>query len=129
MPEHVIDLTIDAFAEAKKPIKNSTILILGISYKPNVKDIQLSPAEKIIKKLQDLGVIVKIYDPYFKSTNVFGIETAHELSSVVTNVDGVILVTAHNEFHDLEPVFLASKMKTRTLRSRMRAPPSNFTKS
>jgi len=112
MPEHVIDLTIDAFNEAKKPIKNSTILILGISYKPNVKDIQLSPAETIIKKLQDLGVIVKIYDPYFKSTSVFGIETAHELLSAITNVDGVILVTAHNEFHDLEPVFLASKMKT-----------------
>lgn len=112
MPEHVIDLTIDAFNEAKKPIKNSTILILGISYKPNVKDIQLSPAEQIIKKLQDLGVVVKIYDPYFKSTSIFGIETAHELLSAVTGVDGVILVTAHNEFHDLEPVFLASKMKT-----------------
>ena len=112
MPEHVIDLTIDAFNEANKSIKNSTILILGISYKPNVKDIQLSPAETIIKKLQELGVIMKIYDPYFKSTSVFGIETEHELISAITNVDGIILVTAHNEFCDLEPIFLVSKMKT-----------------
>lgn len=112
MPKHVIDLTVDAFNEANKPIKNSVILILGISYKPNVKDIQLSPAEIIIKKLQELGAIVKIYDPYFKSTNVFGIETEHELISAITNVDGIILVTAHNEFRDLEPIFLASKIKT-----------------
>ena len=55
MPEHVIKLTADAFEECNKSIQNSSILILGISYKPNIKDIQLTPAKKILNKLQDLG--------------------------------------------------------------------------
>ena len=51
MPEHVIKLTLDAFKECKKPIQNNDILILGVSYKPDVKDIQLTPAKHIIKKI------------------------------------------------------------------------------
>ena len=37
MPKHVIKLTIDAFEDAKESIQDSHILILGISYKPDVK--------------------------------------------------------------------------------------------
>ncbi len=52
MPMHVIDLLSDAFKESKKSLENSNILFLGISYKPDVKDIQISPAEIIIEKLK-----------------------------------------------------------------------------
>ena len=33
-------------------LQDSTILLLGISYKPNVKDIQLSPANDIVEKIK-----------------------------------------------------------------------------
>lgn len=112
MPEHVIALTVDGFTSAKKQISGSTILVLGISYKPNVKDIQLSPAEKIIEKLGQLNVNVKIYDPYYISTEVFGIKTESDLHSILSQTDAIIIVTAHKDFHDLEPTFLKSKMKT-----------------
>ena len=42
MPQHVIDLLVDAFSENNSSLENSTIAILGISYKPNVHDVQLS---------------------------------------------------------------------------------------
>ena len=60
MPDYVVKLTSDAFKESNQSFQNSDILILGVSYKPNVKDIQLSPAEKIIKKLQNLGTNVHV---------------------------------------------------------------------
>ncbi len=112
MPEHVIDILKNAFDEAGKNIKNSHVLILGVSYKPDVKDIQLTPAEQVIDKLKELQANVRIYDPYFKSSEVFGIKTEHNLVDVLKDVDAVILVTAHKEFHDLEPTFLVTKMKT-----------------
>lgn len=112
MHQHVIDLLKDGFAEASKKIEDSQILILGVSYKPDVKDIQLTPAEPIIDKLKQLKAKVKIYDPYFKSAEVFGIKTESNLVDALNNTDAVLLVTAHKEFHDLEPTFLASKMKT-----------------
>jgi len=102
MPEHVIKLTLDAFQECNQTIKAATILILGISYKPNVKDIQLTPAEIIIKKLQELGVNVRIYDPYFKNVDIFGIKSEENLDDVFTNVDAAIIVTGHDEFRKIE---------------------------
>jgi len=102
MPEHVIELTSDAFKESQKLLENSKILILGVSYKPNVKDIQLTPAEEIIKKLQDMNVIVHIYDPYFTSTEVFGINVEKNIEDIISNVDATIIVTAHDEFKKLD---------------------------
>ena len=102
MPQHVVELTIDAFKKCNKSINESTILILGVSYKPNVKDIQVTPAQVIINKLRDIGVNVCVYDPYFLSTDVFGITTEQNLESIFRNVDGAIIVTAHDEFKKIE---------------------------
>ena len=102
MPDHVIELTSDAFKECNKSIQDSEILILGVSYKPNVKDIQLTPAEDIIKKLQSLGVKIRIYDPYFTSKQVFGIMAEENIEDIISNVDAVIIVTGHEEFKELE---------------------------
>ena len=110
MPEHVIKITLDVFEECKKSIKDSSILILGISYKPNVKDIQLTPAEIIIKKLQNLGAQVHIYDPFFKSKQVFGISIEENIEKIIPNVDAAIIVTAHDEFKNID-ISLFSKMK------------------
>jgi len=111
MPIHVINLLSDAFVESGKSLENSTILVLGISYKPDVKDIQISPAEIIIEKLKNLKTNILIYDPYFKSTNVFNLQTESNLIEALEKSDALILVTAHKEFHNLDPIFLKSKMK------------------
>ena len=112
MPDHVLGLLQDGFKEASKKIQDSQILVLGVSYKPDVKDIQITPAEPLINKLKQLNAQVKIYDPYFKSTEIFGIKTESNMVDALNNTDAVLLITAHKEFHDLEPTFLASKMKT-----------------
>jgi UDP-N-acetyl-D-mannosaminuronate dehydrogenase len=112
MPTHVIELLKDGFTEANKKIEDAQVLILGIAYKPDVKDTQLTPAEPIINKLKQLKIRVKIYDPYFKSIEIFGIKTESNLVDALANTDAIILVTAHKEFHDLEPTFLVSKMKS-----------------
>ena len=110
MPYHVVQLLKDAFIEAKKEIKNSKILILGISYKPNVKDIQLSPAEIIINNLKESGADVMIYDPFFTDTIVYGIKVENNLSNIINDVDGVVVVTAHDEFKKI-PISIFTKMQ------------------
>ena len=110
MPEHVINLVTNAFDEIHESLDKSHILILGISYKPNVKDIQLTPAEEIIKKLQNNGAIVHIYDPYFVSTETFGIKVENSIENIISEVDATIIVTAHDEFKKLN-ISLFEKMK------------------
>ena len=115
MPYHVVNLLKDALNEANKKLETSKILILGISYKPNVKDIQLSPAQIIISELQKFGGEIKIFDPYFKATTVYGIKTANNLEEVISDVDATIIVTAHNEFKNIKPEYFSSKMKSPVL--------------
>jgi nucleotide sugar dehydrogenase len=111
MPQHVIDLTIDALKEKHLNLHESTILLLGISYKPNVKDIQLSPAHDIVEKLKNLNVKIKIFDPYYKSEKIYDILCENNYEDILSSVDAIILVTAHNEFKKLDINFLSSKMK------------------
>ena len=102
MPERVIELTQDAFKECNKELDNSNLLVLGVSYKPNVKDIQLTPAEHIIKKLQDLGANVHLYDPHFTSSKIFGIRTEKNIEKeTLEKMDAAILITAHDEFKNM----------------------------
>ena len=112
MPEHVIELTLNAFKESGISLEDSDILILGISYKPDVKDIQLTPAEHIIKKLKALGTNIHIYDPYFSSTKQFGINVLESISpELLEKMNAAIIVTAHEEFTKID-ISKFTKMKT-----------------
>ena len=112
MPHHTVEIVVDALNESEKSIKNSNIGILGISYKPNVADIQLSPAEEIVKHLEQLGAKIKIYDPFYKSQNIFSHMCSNSFNDVVENSDALILVTAHDEFKNIDPKILFNKMNT-----------------
>ncbi|KAF6242274.1 nucleotide sugar dehydrogenase [Nitrosopumilus sp. b1] len=115
MSDHTIDLLLDALKEKNQSISDSTVLILGVSYKPNVKDIQLTPAEPIIEKLKSLGSKVKIFDPYFINENIFGVKTEKTFSDSLSDVDAILLITSHNEFKDLNPVDITSRMPSGVL--------------
>ena len=52
-----------------KIFKNKKILQVGISYKEDVDDLRFSPAVELAQKLIDKGVILDIYDPFFKKNN------------------------------------------------------------
>ena len=114
MPDHVVNLTLDALKKCKKSLKDSNILILGVSYKPDVKDIQLSPAEIVINKLKVLGATIKIYDPYYKGSQIFGVNVEKNMEDVLPEVDASIIITAHKEFQEINPKIF-TKMRTSIL--------------
>jgi len=111
MPQHVIDLLEDAFSETNNSLENSTIAILGISYKPNVHDVQIAPSETIIKLLKEKNVNLKIFDPYFISETVFGYKIENSISEAVSDSDAILIITGHDEFNDLNFDLLSDSMK------------------
>ena len=112
MPQHVIKLLLDSLKSVKKSINSTTISILGISYKPNIKDAQYSPAIEIIQKLKQLKVKIKIYDPYFKNEDFMSIKTEKNIINCVKDSNAVIIITAHNKFLNIETTDLITHMKT-----------------
>ena len=101
MPNHVVNLLYDALSESNTSLNESTIAILGVSYKPNIRDVQIAPSEEIIKILTEKNAKIKIFDPYFKS-QVFGLTTEKSISDTLSGSDAVILITGHKEFQNLD---------------------------
>jgi nucleotide sugar dehydrogenase len=102
MPEHVTELVGEALNDAGKTVRGSKIAVLGFAYKPNIRDAQLSPVEKICASLKSMGAVLAIYDPMFAGEMVNGFKIARRMEQVVRGADCLIIGTAHEEFKDLD---------------------------
>ena len=63
MPKYVVKRLEELFRQRKVPLKNAKILILGVTYKKDVKDLRESPALDIIKLLERKNFKISYYDP------------------------------------------------------------------
>ncbi len=115
MPQHVVNLLEDALSESKIKLDNCVITLLGISYKPNVHDIQIAPSEQIIKLLNERNAKLKIFDPYFNSENVFGYKIEKSIEDALVDSNAVIIITGHKEFEELDLQLIANSMDIPTL--------------
>lgn len=113
MPDHAVELVVEALNEAGKTVKGSRIAILGVAYKPNIKDVQLTPVERVVTRLRAMGAKVEIYDPMFKGEEVFGLKTRSSLEAAVKGADCLVVGTAHDEFKHLDLEELSQLMRMR----------------
>lgn len=114
MPHHVVNLLSNALSESNTPLNNSTIALLGISYKPNIRDVQMAPSKEIIKILKEKNAKIKIFDPYFTS-QVFGLTTEKSIFDTLSESDAAILITGHKEFQNLDLKKFSRAMKNPVL--------------
>jgi UDP-N-acetyl-D-glucosamine dehydrogenase len=64
MPAFVVHRVADALNECQKSVKGSSILVLGLAYKPNVDDERESPSYVLMEMLKERGATVAYHDPY-----------------------------------------------------------------
>jgi UDPglucose 6-dehydrogenase len=85
-------------------LKNKTIGILGLSFKPETDDIRDSRSIPIVKKLLDEGAKVKAYDPKAieKFKKLFPKLDYCSNAKEVLNSDAVLITTAWDEFKNLD---------------------------
>ncbi|KKU73003.1 MAG: UDP-glucose/GDP-mannose dehydrogenase family protein [Parcubacteria group bacterium GW2011_GWA2_47_26] len=102
MSEYVADLTIRGLVEAGKVVQGSRVLVMGLTFKENIRDMRNSKIQDTIKKLKSYGVQVLGYDPnlYEEEVNKFGVEYVKNLANL-DKVDGIILATLHSQFKAL----------------------------
>jgi UDP-N-acetyl-D-glucosamine dehydrogenase len=83
-----------ALNDTGKPVKGSSVLLLGVSYKAGVGDIRESPALKIVRSLAELGAEVSYHDPHVPELPDLGLSNA-PLEGSLEAADLVCIVTAH----------------------------------
>ncbi len=93
---------------AGKPVKGSSVLLLGAAYKAGSGDTRESPALKILQLLGALEADASYHDPYVPALPEFGLESV-ELEAGLREADLVAIVTAHREI-DYERLVSEAKL-------------------
>ncbi len=83
-------------------VKNSRVLVMGITFKENCPDVRNSKVIDLIKQLNEFELNVEYYDPWVNHNDL---KSANALVPAKTlqkqSYDGVILAVAHNEFKEM----------------------------
>ena len=102
MPSYVVHRVADALNERRKAIKGSSVLVLGLAYKPNVDDERESPSYVLMEMLKERGASVAYYDPYvpvIKPTREHahwaGTKSVAWNKQTITSFDVVLIATNH----------------------------------
>jgi len=102
MADHVGEMAVKGLNEAGKVIRDSKVLILGLTYKENVADTREGQVYKIVNYLKEFGVAVYGYDPLLTEDEV-RIDGLEFLSDLQGTFDGVVLAVPHDEFRKMGP--------------------------
>jgi nucleotide sugar dehydrogenase len=96
MPEYTIDKLTDALNFIEKPIKNTPVGLLGLSYKSNVGDLRESPSIRLKSILEEKKADLFIFDPYFPEMS-----NVKSLDELLNKCEAILIATDHTEFKAL----------------------------
>jgi UDPglucose 6-dehydrogenase len=92
-------------AALRGSVRNKTVAVLGLTFKPNTDDIRDSPAMPLITALQDLGATVRAYDPAGMEQAKSKLETVTYCNSAYAAAEGadaVVIATEWEQFRALD---------------------------
>jgi UDPglucose 6-dehydrogenase len=96
-------------------LEDSTIALLGLSFKPNTDDLRNAPAVELADLLRHAGCHVRAYDPVAMiqaRTALPAVDLCADAYAAATNADAVVLVTEWEEFRQLDLPRLRGLMRT-----------------
>jgi len=105
MPRYVVDKTVEALNARGKSIRDARVLVLGLSYKPDIDDDRESPSFEILKLLQARGARVAYCDPYIPMARKsrrhdLGLASVPCSADEFGRYDAVVVSTAHSQFRN-----------------------------
>ena len=105
MPRYVVDRTVEAVNKHGKSIVGATVLVMGLSYKPDIDDDRESPSFEVIELLQERGAIVAYCDPFVPVArrgrkHDLGLESIPCTADAIGKYDAVVVSTPHTQFKD-----------------------------
>jgi len=104
MGKYIAEKTIKLMIKFGKKVKNSKVLIMGVTFKENCPDIRNTRVVDIINELREYEVDVAVYDPFLEIND----EKKHYNYNLIQNpletrqkFDAVIVAVGHEQFKRL----------------------------
>jgi nucleotide sugar dehydrogenase len=105
MPAYVVSRVQNLLNTHRKPLNGSTVLLLGLTYKPDIADDRETPARAVVRALRELGAVVVGHDPHLTefSVDAAPVELAADLGVALGACD-VAIVLQHHSAYDLDEI-------------------------
>lgn len=101
-PQYVSQRLSGILNHHSKPVKGSTVVLLGVTYKANISDCRESPADALALQLEKLGANLTYIDPFVPTWRPAGSEKEYEsqakLSEALLGADVAVLLQNHSAF-------------------------------
>ncbi|WP_184579095.1 nucleotide sugar dehydrogenase [Streptomyces zagrosensis] len=100
MPRYVTQRCATLLNEHGKSARGARVLLLGVSYKPDVADQEGSPAREIASRLMELGAQLSYHDPHVPQWRVLGrpVPRADSLYEAAASADLTVLLQQHRTY-------------------------------
>jgi len=97
MPEYVVKRIKDALSEVKKKLEGAKILVIGVTYKKDIKDLRKSPSIDVISCLKKQGAQVSYFDPLipFLKVKDLDLKSVKLNNKKINEYDCVLIATDH----------------------------------
>ncbi|MFD3660140.1 nucleotide sugar dehydrogenase [Streptomyces sp. NPDC058659] len=111
MPQYVVQRAATLLNEHGKSARGARVLLLGITYKPDLPDRQGSPADEIARRLMDLGAAVSYHDPHVPDWRVreLPVPRADSLYEAAAHADLTVLLQ-HHRTYDLQGLSVKAQL-------------------
>jgi UDP-N-acetyl-D-glucosamine/UDP-N-acetyl-D-galactosamine dehydrogenase len=101
MSKYISDQTIKEMIKSGKTIKESNILILGLTFKEDCPDMRNTKVIDIIEELKDFGANVDVYDPwvdYAEESKWYGHGIINNPLESDKKYDAIVVAVGHRQF-------------------------------
>ncbi|PNV33140.1 nucleotide sugar dehydrogenase [Streptomyces sp. DH-12] len=111
MPRYVVQRAAALLNEHGKSARGARVLLLGVTYKADLADLQGSPAQEIAVRLMELGASVSYHDPHVPSWTVLDrpVPRADSLYEAAADADLTILLQQHRTY-DLQGLSVKAQL-------------------
>jgi len=99
MGKYIAEQTVKMLIEAKKAVKGSKVMVMGITFKENIRDIRNSRVIDIINELKQYEIKVIICDPMAEKEAVkheYGVDLTEYRKDI--KADAIVVAVNHNIF-------------------------------
>lgn len=97
MPAYVVQRAMALLNEQGKALNGARVVLLGVTYKPNIADQRESPALEVGERLLDLGAELEYHDPLVEEWAVPA-KRVTDVEHAVATADLTILLQNHDSY-------------------------------
>jgi UDP-N-acetyl-D-glucosamine dehydrogenase len=100
MPRYVCQRAAELLNEHGKSARGARVLLLGVTYKPDLADQEGAPAREVALRLKQLGAQLSFHDPYVMEWQVAGqpVPRADSLYEAAATADLTVLLQHHRRY-------------------------------